>query len=130
MNLFKKAKKVSSNLLRQFGVKATFQRVIQGKFNPATGRVEGSTTLEWQAYAVLSGIDLKNFSGFGGFGQMTGGTKIESGDMTISVDVQGGQVPKVGDTVTIAGGRWQVVEDMPVMPAGEVIAYKGIIRRG
>lgn len=130
MGFYGKTRKTASRLLGKFGGKVTFKRTTKGDYNPATGRYADEQEITWETNAVQTGITEQNFSGFGGV--MTGGSRIEVGDMMLLVDLgRQANTPQVGDKVVLNNGEeWVVVQGVPVQPGSEDVLYKGIIRKG
>ena len=111
-----------ARLLGTYGAPAVFTRVITGAYKPGTGEHEGGETVIWSANAVMTGLNEKFLDG----------SRIKAGDMQILVDCHGQKYrPKMGDSVTFTdGATWNVMQDMPVMPAEITVLYKGIVRKG
>lgn len=131
MAFYKKTRKTASRLLKKFGAAVTIHRTIKGEYEPSTGDHGPDTVLEWSPFAVRTQLQ-KEYLTLGGDDGTRDGTRIEVGDMQILVDCQGHpHIPQVGDEVEFADGEtWRVVQDIPVSPAGTVVLYKGVIRKG
>lgn len=121
-SFYGKARKTASKLLNKFGVKVTIQRTTKGVFDPVAGKYGPDTAIEWTPYAVRTSIKEEMFSD----------TRIKVGDMLLLVDCEKQpHIPKQGDRVLFPSGeKWVVTVDMPVDPAGTVVLYKGVIRKG
>lgn len=121
-SFYDRMQSTASGLLGKFGTPATFTRTVRGEYNYDIGEHEGGSTVTWTANTVMAGVDLR----------FVDGTRIEAGDMRILVDCKDRpEIPRVGDSVTFADGTtWNVMADMPVSPAGTIVLYKGIVRRG
>jgi hypothetical protein len=129
---YQNMQKTASGLLKKFGTIVTMRRTVPGEYDPGTGRRTGDAAVEWTPKAVKTGISEKYQGGYTSLGASTGGTRIEAGDMALLVDCKGQpHIPAKGDKVTFANGEtWSIMEDTPVDPAGVVVLYKGIIRKG
>ena len=132
MSFYGKMRNTASGLLRKLGARCAFTRTTKGAYVPHTGQYGPDTVEEWSLFAVLTNIKAEHIAGYTSLGTSQGGTRIEVGDMQILVECDQKQpVPKIGDSITTSTGeKWKIVSDMPIAPAGTVVLYKGIVRRG
>ena len=121
-SFYAKTRKTASKLLGKFGAKVTITRTIRGEYDPSTGSYSSTETYTWTPFAVRTALKE----------EFMASTLIAVGDMQILIDCEGQPyMPEKGDSVTFADGEtWRITQDMPVDPAGTVVLYKGIIRKG
>lgn len=126
-SFYQNMQNTASGLLKRFGMTVTIRRTIPGAYNPGTGESEAPSVKEWTPSVVKSAITEEMLSG-----TTTGGSRIMVGDMQLLVDCQRQPfTPEKGDKVLFPNGEtWTIMQDMPVEPAGVVVLYQGIIRRG
>ena len=103
----------AQRMLTKFGQPMTLTQVTSGAYSPATGAVATTETAH-----VGVGVAL-NYSQ-----DLINGTSILQSDQLVYLNPQLGATPKAGDRLTFAGAVVNVIDSMPLAPAGIVLLHK------
>jgi hypothetical protein len=110
--------------LQAKGQAMTLTRVTQGTYNPETGSFASSTSATHTVYGITSG--------YSSFTIAAAATKpdslIKAGDILAIVEAVT-ITPVVGDTISIMGETWAVLNVDPVAPQGSNLLFKLHLRR-
>lgn len=98
---------VSDDILKEFGAPATLTRVTPGGYDPATATTTSDVTTTWTGTGAKFDYRQNEIDG----------TKIRQGDQRVYLSVVGIVNPQSGDTLTIGGTVYSVVESRPLQPA-------------
>jgi hypothetical protein len=87
-------------LVQKYGQSMSFSRVVEGSFVPSTGAVGAGTTSSYTAYGVPITYDASEIDNL----------TIMENDLRVIVEVNvAGNIPLVGDVVTIDGQAYRVL---------------------
>jgi hypothetical protein len=118
MSFYSEMAATALELLTEFGMSVTLNRVTPGAYNPATGTSAPSS-------AAHAGIGAK----FDYDQDEIDGTKIRTGDQRVYIAPSRAVTPRTADTLTIGSELWQVVASRPLAPAGVVVLHDVQVRR-
>lgn len=113
MTFYNRMAGTARSLLDRYGQKMVFQRPTSGEFNPDTGEVEAAGTVT----ITLVGISQSYTT------EEVNGNSVLSTDRKLTVEATG-EVPEVGDTVTLQNTTYHVHKVDPLAPAGQAVIYK------
>lgn len=105
-------------LISKAGTTAEFTRTTGQQYNPSTGDLTAGSVATWSAHVVIEEYAAKEIDG----------TLIQRGDCKLLLP---GVAPKplVGDTITLGGTVWHLVNVATEQPAGIPILYTIQVRR-
>jgi hypothetical protein len=106
----------AGDVLTEYGQTITYTRTADGAYTPGTAPTQTDTTYDMNT--VVDNYALREVDG----------ELIQAGDMR-AIGQAGGTAPEVGDTATINGDVWRIVNILPINPAGLVLAYEFQLRR-
>lgn len=104
-------------LLLKYGEDTVFNRIIGGSANPATGRIEGGSSIATTVKAHPDKYESANIDG----------TLIQKGDVKLITD--GVFEPLQNDSVQVAGKTYSVKSVIPTRAQGVTIMYEVQLRR-
>lgn len=109
---------VADEILKEFGTAVTVTRVTPGSYDPATGATTGDVTTTWTGTGARFEYAQREQDG----------TRIRIGDQRVYLSVVGIVNPQSGDTLTIGGTVFNVVESRPLQPALTAVLFDVQIR--
>jgi hypothetical protein len=124
MTFYTRLQATANRLLKGKGQSITLTKVTAGTYNPATGAMTGTTTSTQTAYGAIFDYGAKQIDG----------TLIKAGDKQVlisafKIDGSALTAPVLGDTVTIGGVTYTLVEPLKTVgPAGITVIYEANLR--
>lgn len=118
MTLYSDLAATAVELLAEFGAPVTLVRVTPGAYDPETGTSTQTTTSH-----AGTGVKLDYQQ------DEIDGTLIRRGDQRVYMAPDLAVTPRTGDTLTIGGESWQVIESRPLAPAGAVVLHDVQVRK-
>lgn len=108
----------ADSLISEFGASVTLTRVTPAAYDPTTGNTTGETTATWTGKGVKFDYAQRDQDG----------TRIRFGDQRVYLSVVGIVNPQSGDTLTIGGKVFTVVESRPLQPALTAVLFDVQVR--
>lgn len=109
---------VADEILKEFGAPVTLTRVTPGSYDPAAGTTTGDVTTTWTGVGARFDYEQRAIDG----------TNIRQGDQRVYLSVAGIVNPQSGDTLTMGGKTFNVVESRPLQPALVAVLFDAQIR--
>lgn len=119
-DFYKGVQDFAGDLLAQFGQTMTLRRVVDGAYDPATGR-KTQTTSEHSVIGAVFDIEDARVNG----------TTVLRGDKNATITPRGLAFTPVAnaDQLVIQGERHQIVSVKPLAPGGVVVTYELQVRK-
>ena len=117
MTFYSGLKSVSANLLQDKGRLLTFSRETETAFDPKTGKQNISAST-YTGYGAAFNYNTKEIDG----------SNIQNGDIRLLLESPT-TPPNNGDTATIDGNGYRIMNIKSVSPAGTVVVYQVQLRR-
>lgn len=109
---------VASELLAEYGGPAVLTRTTAGDYDPETGSTIGETVSTWNGTGARFDYSQNSIDG----------SLIRQGDQRVYLSVSGVVNPQTGDTLTMGGKVFTVIESRPLQPALVAVLYEVQVR--
>jgi len=117
MTFYTEMAAVANDLLSEFGASITLKRTTPGTLDPVTGIESSASTANLTTTGIVKTYATK----------LIDGTRIQAGDRLLILDDT--QVPDMTDQVLIGAEYWNIIDIMPVDPAGTPLVYFVQVRK-
>jgi hypothetical protein len=110
--------------LDDLGAPATLTRTTPGAYNPTTGGNAAGTTTNSTTTAVLDAATSVKL------GFIFGPALVQGGDIMAMIPAKGlASAPLPGDTLTVAGWTYKVVQVVPTWAGSVPVVYSMLVRK-